>query len=266
MKAGIIAAGEGSRLKSEGVVSLKPLVEVRGVPLIERLIRSYIRCGIEEIVCIVNESSLEVKRFVESKRFAIPVKFVVQTTPSSMHSLFALAPHLNEERFLLSTVDSIFNGDEFGSFLDYARSPHAAEGVLAVTNFVDDENPLYVQLDESWNILSFGGKGEKSAGPPSGTPRPAGRVGPETPFGNYGGRRTAASLESPWVTGGLYVLSPRIFSEIEAVLKRNIDRLRNFLAHLVKQGYRLEGYPFSRIIDVDRADDIRAAEELLRTA
>jgi hypothetical protein len=34
----------------------------------------------------------------------------------------------------------------------------------------------------------------------------------------------------------------------------------------VNQGYRLEGYPFSRIVDVDHADDIRAAEELLRTA
>jgi NDP-sugar pyrophosphorylase family protein len=259
LKAGIIAAGDGSRLKSEGVLSLKPLVEVQGVPLIERLIRSYIGSGVEEIVCIVNESSLEVKRFVESKGFSAPVKFVVQTTPSSMHSLFALAPHLEGGRFLLSTVDSIFNAGEFGRFLEYARSPGAAEGVLAVTNFVDDENPLYVKLDPSWNILSFGRKSEQPGGP-------AGPVTPRGPAGVYGGGRGAASLDFPWVTGGLYVLSPRVFSEMDAVLKLNVGRLRNFLAHLVNQGYRLEGYPFSRIVDVDHADDIRAAEELLRTA
>ena len=92
MKAGIIAAGEGSRLKSEGITPPKPLVKVSGIPLIERLILSYIRVGISEIVCIVNEASLDVREFVEAKQFPVPVKFIVKTTPSSMHSLFALAP------------------------------------------------------------------------------------------------------------------------------------------------------------------------------
>jgi len=58
MKAGIIAAGEGSRLRSEGITTPKPLVPVNGVPLIERLIMSFIHAGIDELVCIVNESGL----------------------------------------------------------------------------------------------------------------------------------------------------------------------------------------------------------------
>ena len=37
MKFGIIAAGEGSRLSSEGIGSPKPLVEVGGEKLIDRL-------------------------------------------------------------------------------------------------------------------------------------------------------------------------------------------------------------------------------------
>ena len=182
LKAGIIAAGEGSRLKSEGITQPKPLVAVKGVPLIERLIHSYIRFGISEIVCIVNESSLDVKRFVEAKHFPVPVTFVVKTTPSSMHSLFALAPHLAGGRFLLSTVDSVFNEEEFAGFLEYGGARESADGVLAVTNFVDDENPLYVQLDASRKILAFGR-----------TDRPP------------------VPQEPSWVTGGLYVLSPRIF-------------------------------------------------------
>src|SRR5271169_4168201 len=109
MKAGIIAAGEGSRLRSEGIVVPKPLVPVGGIPLIERLIRTLERHGISEIVCIVNEYSLEVKNFVEEKKFSVPVRFVVKTTPSSMHSLFALAPYLNDDPFVLSTVDPIFD-------------------------------------------------------------------------------------------------------------------------------------------------------------
>ncbi|OLD82462.1 MAG: hypothetical protein AUI33_00095 [Ignavibacteria bacterium 13_1_40CM_2_61_4] len=239
MKAGIIAAGEGSRLRSEGITTLKPLVPVNGVPLIERLIMSFIRAGIDELVCIVNESSTAVKSFVEKKQFPIPVTFVVKTTPSSMHSLFALAPHLMDGKFLLSTVDSIFHEDEFGRFMDHARNRESVDGLLAVTGFIDDENPLPVQVDPSMRILAFG------------TPK----AGPGTP-------RTPSA--APLATGGLYVFSPRVFNEIDSALKQGIQRLRNFLSYLVKRGYALEAYPFSKIVDVDHADDVRTAEDLLR--
>jgi NDP-sugar pyrophosphorylase family protein len=229
VKAGIIAAGDGSRLRSEGITLPKPLVLVDGVPLIERLIRSYARCGISEIVCIVNEYSLQVKEYVEAKEFPIHVGFVVKTTPSSMHSLFELSPHLADGQFLLSTVDSIFNEGELSSLLEYARLHQSVDGILAVTDFVDDENPLYVELDPARRITAF-----------------------------------RKSERKTWVTGGLYVFAPRIFREIEAMLNSGTQRLRNFLGHLLLHGYRLEGFPFSKIVDVDHVHDIVAAEEMLR--
>ena len=232
MKAGIIAAGDGSRLKSEGISVPKPLVPVDGVPLIERLLSSFVRCGISEVVFIVNEYSLEVKRYVEELRLPIPVTCVVETTPSSMHSLFALAPHLLDGQFLLSTVDSIFDEGDLAGFLHYAQQRTNVDGVLAVTDYVEDENPLYVRLDPAHRIVGFGANG---AG--------------ETP---------------PWVTGGLYIFSPRIFQEIDTVLKDRVLRLRYFLTHLVRRGYMLEAFPFSKIVDVDHVNDIKAAEALLR--
>ncbi len=231
LKAGIIAAGEGRRLRSEGISLPKPLVPVDGVPLIERLLQLFVRHGIREVACIVNEYSPEVKQFVESRRFGIPVHFVVKTTPSSMHSLFALSPFLNDGRFLLTTVDSIFSENEFDQFLKAGQERTSADGVLAVTKFVDDENPLYVELDGSNRIVSF-----------------------------------RKSQSGPWVTGGLYIFSPRIFRESETVLRQGVERLRNFLGHLLKHGYILEGFPFSKIVDVDHAQDIVTAENLLRTA
>ena len=229
MKAGIIAAGEGSRLKSEGITLPKPLVQVHGVPLIERLLRSFARCGISEAVCIVNEHSLEVKRFVEERKLDLPVRFVVETTPSSMHSLFAIAPYLMEGNFLLSTVDAVFDEDEFSAYLSAARRRTDVDGLLAVTGFVDDENPLYVELDAANRITGF-----------------------------------SKSTPTRWVTGGLYAFSPAIFKEIDTVLRQHIERLRNFLAHLVHQGYRLEAYEFSKIVDVDHVRDITMAESLTR--
>jgi NDP-sugar pyrophosphorylase family protein len=232
MKAGIIAAGEGSRLKSEGIVFPKPLVAIDGVPLIERLIGTFIRNGISEIVCIVNEYSIEVKEFIEKKQFPVPINFVVRTTPSSMHSLFALSPYLKDGLFLLSTVDSIFNEAEFSGFLRYAQQQTSADGVLAVTNFIDDENPLYVQMNSSNRITSFTA-GESTKHP-------------------------------TWVTGGVYIFSPDIFQEMESVLKHGVMKLRFFLLHLLQSGYHLEGFPFSKIVDVDHAADITTAETFLR--
>ena len=55
MHYGIIAAGEGSRLVQEGVSRPKPLVEIEGCPMIERLIRIFGECGAESVSVIVNE-------------------------------------------------------------------------------------------------------------------------------------------------------------------------------------------------------------------
>lgn len=55
MKYAIIAAGEGSRLAAEGITAPKPLVEVNGERLIDRLIRIFIQNDAEEIVVICND-------------------------------------------------------------------------------------------------------------------------------------------------------------------------------------------------------------------
>jgi len=235
MIAGIIAAGDGSRLKSEGISTPKPLVEVGGIPIIGRLLRSLSNAGINSVRCIINEDSTEVRDYVESLLLPIPVSFLVKSTPSSMHSLFELAPRLRNERFLLTTVDSIFSEEDLRKFLAAAGDdgPGAAgagvpDGILAVTDYIDDENPLYVETNSDGRITSF----PKSGG-------------------------------SRWVTGGLYIFQPRIFDEIPKAQEQGIERLRNFLAHLVRSGYDLRTHPFSRIVDIDHVRDIRTAERML---
>lgn len=227
MIAGIIAAGEGSRLRAGGILTPKPLVPINGVPIIERLLRSLHRCGIGSVRCVINEESLVVREYVDGLRLPFPVEFIVRSTPSSMHSFFELAPHLGEGRFLLTTVDSVFDETDLRRLIETAGSA-AVDGHLAVTDFVDDENPLYVDADPDGRILSFSKTGR-----------------------------------ARWITGGLYALSAGVFREIGPAQRLGISRLRNFLAHLVASGYDLRIFPFSTIIDVDRAGDIRAAERLL---
>lgn len=231
MKLGIIAAGEGSRLRQEGVDTPKPLLLIKGVPMIERIIRTAIRCGFREIFCIVNEDIAPRCSYLPSayQREDIRFSLLVQSTPSSLHSLAVLAPHLKGGDFCLTTTDTIFTEEEFDRYLFRAQHQPTGDGLLAITRYIDDENPLYAEVDGQMRIVRFSDVPDR--------------------------------LE--WVTGGLYMFSARVLDLIDPALQSGTQRLRNYLRMLLEHDFQLFGFPFSRMIDVDHASDIAAAEDLL---
>ena len=159
MKYAIIAAGEGSRLAAEGITAPKPLVKVNGERLIDRLIRIFIQNDAEEIVVICNDmTTLVASHLVELQRDGlegrpIPLRFVVKSTPSSMHSFFEISKYLSDGPFVMTTVDTIFREDEFADFVKSFR--RSGVQTFPVTDFIDDEKPLYVGTDEAMNITGF---------------------------------------------------------------------------------------------------------------
>lgn len=229
MNLAIVGAGESSRIKAEGLKGSKHLIKINGESLIERIIRIAKQNGINGVLCIINEQEPELKEFLLHHNFEIPFKLVVKSTASSMHSLFELAPFLKKESFCLATVDSVFTENEYSEFLSYSKYQDDIDGVLAVTRYIDDEKPLCVSMDEQDTILKFSDSKE-----------------------GYN-----------WATGGIYFFSPRIFNEIDYALESGIIRLRNFLRLLVKKGYVLKGFSFSKIIDVDHISDIAKAESFI---
>jgi NDP-sugar pyrophosphorylase family protein len=229
MDLAIIGAGESSRLKAEGLKTSKHLIKLNGEYLIERIIRIARENGLQKIFCIINSHEPELKQFLVSYNFGLPIKLIVKDTESSMHSLFALAPYLTTEPFCLATTDSVFLEDEFSDFISYSSSNKEADGILAVTQFIDDEKPLCVDLDIENNITEF----------------------------------SDSKNGFNWATGGIYYFSPKIFNEMHQALNSNIVRLRNFLRFLLNNKYKLKAFPFSKIIDVDHVHDIETAQKFL---
>lgn len=229
MDLAIIAAGEGSRLVADGISTPKPLVRIHGVPLIERIIRSAVRSGADSIFCIINEQSPTLREFLQSQDFGVPLDVTVRSTPSSFHSLATLAPKLKRSPFLLSTVDAVYEEGEFREFMLCAENTVDVGGTLAVTQYVDDEKPLCVEMDDHQRILSF--------------------------------HDTVGS--SPWVTGGLYYFAPTMLDHLPEAERSGVHRLRNYLQFLLSRGFALTGFPFQKIIDVDDMNDIKAAEAFL---
>jgi NDP-sugar pyrophosphorylase family protein len=230
MKAGIIAAGIGQRLAQEGVSVPKPLVPVGGEPMIARVIRTATRLKPSSVACIVNDFHPEVSRYLRSRSWPVPLELVVKTTPSSLESLFTLAPLLDKEPFLLFTVDAIFPFEALQAFLKKADAMDDAAGVLALTPYVDDEKPLWAACDSSNRVIALGEKA-----------RP-----------------------SPYVTAGFYLFKPRIFEAMKVARERELGALRHFLALLVESHYPIYGVPVGKTMDVDTPEDVRKAEAYLK--
>lgn len=229
MKYAIIAAGEGSRLANEGVTHPKPLVPLAGVPLVERLIKIFARLDAESISIIINEQQPETYRLLCELQKQYPINIVVKSTPSSMHSLHALAQHLRGGKFCLTTVDTIFDESEFATYISEFKKSNI-DAMMAVTDYIDDEKPLYVATTDNMRITGFH----------------------DTPTDS-----------AKYISGGIYGLKESALETLEHCISSGQARMRNFQRQLVADGLKLQAYPFGKIIDIDHAEDIAKAEELI---
>lgn len=230
MNYAIIAAGQGSRLAQEGANVPKPLVTLNGEPLIGRLIRIFTQNNAESISVIVNEEAKEVRSYLESLAVDCELNVVVKTTPSSMHSFYELSKVMKQGRFCLTTVDTVFREGEFAEFIKIFEEQEEYDGLMAVTPFVDDEKPLYVEVDEDKNIKAFLDE----------------RVS-----------------EGLLVSGGVYALGDEAREVLADCVEKGVHRMRNYQRALLMSGLKLKAHSIDKIIDVDHVSDIASAEELL---
>jgi NDP-sugar pyrophosphorylase family protein len=213
-----------------GISTPKPLIPIEGEPLIARAIRAASSLSVTSIACIVNDLNHAVADYLRTGSWPVPLELVIKTTPSSMESLFSLEPFLKDEAFLLLTVDAVFTFKTLERFVSKARSMDYAQGVLALTRFVDDEKPLWVKMDKDQKIMAMGN----------------------------------SVRHSQYVTSGFYYFRPDIFTMIDSARAAGLNALRQFFGLLMDKGYSLYGVPVSKTFDIDYPEDIKKAEAYLR--
>ena len=203
--------------------------------MIGRLIDIFDSLGAGTVSVIVNEQMTEVADYVRSLSGKInaELELVVKGTPSSMHSFYELGSLLrNRGRFVLTTVDTIFHREDFARYVAaFEAAPAEVEGMMAVTRYIDDEKPLYVETEsDSMRIKAF---------------------------------RDEAWDEARYISGGIYGLDTSAIDVLDDCLKRGVSRMRNFQRALVAAGLHLQAYDMGKIIDVDHAGDIDKARKFL---
>lgn len=231
--AGIIAAGEGSRMQGEHP-GPKPLVPVGGKPLVHWIVSSLREAGVRSIVILLNTSGDAVRAYLEKHFTDIRWTFLREDTPSSWESFRLVSKELarRAESFMISTVDAVLAPSDAAKFAREALSPWRAgetpAAALAVTGFVDDEKPLWADVDAEGRVTALG----------------------------------AGSRRRETATCGLYALRRSTAETLPPAEAHG--KLREFWGGLIDAGHPVRGVLLEKTIDVDRPRDVGAAEEMLR--
>lgn len=248
MKYAIIAAGEGSRLAEEGINVPKPLVEIGGECLIDRLIRIFSQNDAEGIyvICRAPEGTDSKMQMVDEhlknieanglNGVRVPLHHIVKATPSSMHSFYELSRFLGDAPFVMTTVDTIFREDEFTEYIK-TFSTTDCDGMMGVTDYIDDEKPLYVATAASEDNGISDITGFLDADP---------------------------EKRCTYISGGIYGLKPVALKTLQRCMNSGQSRMRNFQRGLIDDNNNLKAFAFTKVMDIDHASDIDKAENFLR--
>lgn len=231
----ILAGGVGSRLAADGVAAPKAAVPLGGRPQILRLIDTFLGLGLDSVTCMVRDSYPQVLRAVESERPLLGdrVRVVTCHTPSALHTMADGLLEVPPGPVFCSLVDTVMLERDWRRVYDEGvrQLRRGRQAILAVTPFVDDENPLWVERGAA-------GTARRIGGPP---------------------------VVPPCVTGGVYVLSTSARDAAEVARSEGGTRLRYFLGDLVKNGAKVGTVEVARIVDLDHKRDIDTADALLAT-
>ena len=224
--AGILGAGLGSRL--QGVARCKPLASLGDESLLARILHLLKNEGVKQIHCALRDELLP-----HDLRAKLPAgcQYIFVNTESSLHTLAAVADTFRPlpEHLFLTMADTVLKEADFKAFFRFCQNLGPGECAILATRYVDDEKPLYVDIN------------------------------PDTQYA-----RSFGSQPTPFVTSGMYCLSRSALELLPQQLDRGMGKMRNFLAFLTNQRIPIKTFVVEKTVDVDHPQDLQLASEFLR--
>ena len=145
----LLAAGTGSRLSPLTDSTPKCLVEVNGIPILERLIRSLRSHGFKRLVVVVGHLSEVIQDYLGSRYADIEITYIASPrykTTNNIYSLW-LAGKVIDEPFLLIESDLVFQPTLLKPMLQPDR--------IAVSKLLPWMNGTTVTLNERHQLDAF---------------------------------------------------------------------------------------------------------------
>ena len=151
----ILAGGKGTRLRERLGDLPKPLIDVCGVPLLERQVLLLKRYGFERVEVLVNYRAEAIERFcAERNHWGLQVRCVDDGEPRGTAGAVLKILDTLDEEFLVVYGDTMLQVDleRFARF--HAQAPDAAATLFVHPNDHPQDSDL-VEVDASGNVRGF---------------------------------------------------------------------------------------------------------------
>lgn len=149
MKAVILAAGQGTRMRAAG--PSKPMVSVEGTALLERVITNAIAGGVTEFVIVTGYNAAPINKFVTNLAKDLPCTLVcaenVDWHLGNGRSVLAAKPHIDGP-FHVLMADHLFDPD----ILSIVREAPLPDNTARLAIDLDLHNP-HVDIDDVTKVL-----------------------------------------------------------------------------------------------------------------
>ncbi|MDP2650560.1 MAG: nucleotidyltransferase family protein [bacterium] len=149
MKAIILAAGEGRRMRPLTESIPKPLLQIQDKPLIEHIVERLPK-EINELIIVVGYLGEMIKHYCGDNFVGRPVTYVEQSAPLGTYHAVSLAKDFVKEgeRFFVLNGEDIIDKESFKECLNYPRAVIVSEAT--------DPRPFgVIELDENGFLVNL---------------------------------------------------------------------------------------------------------------
>ena len=183
----LLAAGRGTRMRELTNDLPKPMIEVRGKPVLQYIVEGLRDAGVRRFLIIVGYRADAVRNFFgDGSRYKIDIQYETQIVQDGTGRVVELARNFSQSApFVLSYGDILVDPGDYKRIIDL---PDEIEAILTVRRGEDVTKGGAVVLNERMEVVDLREKPK-----------------PDEPA-------------SPWYNAGLYALRPSIF-EFTAKLK-----------------------------------------------
>jgi choline kinase len=234
MKCLIIAAGKGSRLRS--LAEAKPLISLKDIPLIDRVINSALKAGADDFYVVIGYQGARIRAHLEElsrdKNISVTIIENDEWERANGVSVLKAKKYLNQP-FLLLMSDHIFDAEIARQLMGHSAGNKGV--LLAVDENLD--NP-FIDMDDVTRVLA-----EKS-----------------------GIQKIGKGIEAyNCFDTGIFLCNPALFSAIEKSSKEmSDDSLSGGIRILVQEG-TANVMPINGLFwcDIDDPKNFKQAEDYL---
>jgi UDP-N-acetylglucosamine diphosphorylase / glucose-1-phosphate thymidylyltransferase / UDP-N-acetylgalactosamine diphosphorylase / glucosamine-1-phosphate N-acetyltransferase / galactosamine-1-phosphate N-acetyltransferase len=179
-KAVLLAAGRGTRMREMTADLPKPMLEVRGKPVLQHIVEGLRDAGVGHFLIVVGYRADAVQNFFgDGSRYKIGIQYATQTVQDGTGRVIELAKNfVGLTPFVLGYGDILVAPENYKSVVDL---PEDIEALLSVTRGEDVTKGGAVFLNDQMDVVDLREK-----------PKPG-------------------EATSPWYNAGLYAFRPSIF-------------------------------------------------------